>query len=125
MDWYTTIYEMGDADIYCGRSPEGSVAKPPEKGWLGNPVKKNQGCPRCEELHIGSGSTLDCFEDYLREKLKSDEIFSMYFDGATEMVIGEDVRLACFCDDPNTCHTSILYKHMRLHAEGKLTLSHI
>jgi len=92
-------------DLYCGRSPNGKIANPTKRGWLGNPVKKNQPCRMCGEVHSEPGSTLECFETYLRNRLQNDKEFRRAF----LENIGEHTRLGCFCK-PKPCHTDIINK---------------
>lgn len=118
MDWYVHVRDMNkNSDIYCGRNRSGAVSKPPARGWLGNPIKKQDGCPQCQDVHIGSGSTLSCFEEYLQECLEK-TTFQNHFDRRASQIIGGDYRLACFCKGPSNCHTSIIYKYMRLRTEA-------
>lgn len=92
-----------DCDLYCGRGPNGNVANVGERGWLGNPIKKNQRCPVCGDVHSGHGSTLECYEAYLRHRLDTDDRFQEAF--LSE--IDEDTRLGCFCY-PDPCHTEVI-----------------
>jgi hypothetical protein len=92
-----------DCDLYCGRSPNGGVANIGDRGWLGNPIKKGQRCPICGDTHYGNGSTLGCYEDYLRNRLDTDDAFREAFLSK----IDEDTRLGCFCK-PKPCHTDVI-----------------
>lgn len=96
-------------DVYCGRSPSGGVPLTPgARGWLGNPVKRGEPCPFCEEEHLAPGSTLPCFEAYLRVRLRHDEPFRAAFER-----IPADAALGCFCA-PGPCHANVI---VTLHEE--------
>jgi hypothetical protein len=82
-------------EIYIGRAGHGA------DGYFGNPVRMNQPCPICHETHTERGTTLICFETYLRERLRLDTEFKnnfMELYGAT---------LVCFCK-PKACHGDII-----------------
>jgi chorismate mutase len=117
--WHVTVGNMTTSDYYCGRNSKGRVPPPPADGWLGNPIRKGHGCPRCDELHNRQGSTLGCFEEYLQERLLNDEVFQKHFEAAATRFCREDVRLACFCENPETCHTSVIREYMQRAYEGK------
>lgn len=91
-------------DVYCGRGNRGLIPlTPKEYGWLGNPIKRFSKCPECDKIHETNGSTLACYEVYLRDRLEKDIPFSQAFDE----LYGK--TLACFCP-PAPCHTDIIIK---------------
>lgn len=91
-------------DIYCGRGKNGLIPITPKQyGWLGNPIKKGLTCPECNEIHETGGSTLKCYEVYLRSRLAADKSFALAFDSVYGKVLG------CFCP-PAPCHTDIIIK---------------
>jgi hypothetical protein len=91
--------------IYCGRSQSGKIPPPPQYGWLGNPIKLGAICPLCNKYHAENGTTLLCYENYLRTKINQDPIFKTAF-----LAIPPNSKLSCFCKDKTKCHTSILAK---------------
>jgi DNA polymerase elongation subunit (family B) len=96
-------------DLYCGRNDNGEVGHHPgDEGWLGNPVKEGEECPVCGDVHEGKGSTLGCYEEYLRGRLEKDGNFRKAFFEK----IDEDTRLGCFCP-PDPCHTDVIAKVWR------------
>lgn len=93
-----------DCDLYCGRNDDGDVPdEPGEPGWLGNPIARGRTCPVCSDTHTEAGSTLECYEDYLRRRLAYDGGFRKQF----YRKIAEDTRLGCFCK-PDPCHTDVI-----------------
>ena len=72
-------------------------------GLFGNPVVRGSTCPQCGEVHQTAGSTLKCYEEYLRERLE--EIDSHHIYHAIKGLWGK--TLVCFCK-PNPCHGDIL-----------------
>jgi hypothetical protein len=93
------------ADVYCGRGNVGAVPRNiGEKGWLGNPYVIGNTCYRCKQIHKDGGSTLICYEEYLKERLEQPE-----FVEALKQLKGK--KLGCFCK-PKPCHTDILIKYI-------------
>jgi DNA polymerase elongation subunit (family B) len=91
-------------DLYCGRNDDGEVAPTPgDPGWLGNPIERGVECPVCGKHHDHQGSTLRCYEKYLRKRIRDDEEFRNAFLEA----IDEETRLGCFCK-PDPCHTDVI-----------------
>ena len=84
--------------VYIGRAGNGL------DGFFGNPVKLNSTCPICKGMHETRGSTLGCYEQYLRTKLVSSISFTRRFEALTN----EDI-LGCFCK-PDACHGDIMMK---------------
>ena len=92
-------------ETYIGRAGKG---KP---GPFGNPIVKGRQCQICGTTHLDGGSTLACYEIYLRNRLASDEVFAKAF---WEL---KGKRLLCFCRPkdgfkPNQliCHGQIMAK---------------
>lgn len=88
-------------DVYIGRAGKG------KDGYFGNPVSKNKPCPKCKEIHVDNGETLECYRDYLRFKINNDAEFKRRFlelDGKT---------LGCFCK-PKACHGDIMIEELLL-----------
>ena len=92
-------------DVYCGRGKGGNI--PSEigiYGWLGNPIKLNTNCNICGKIHEKGGDTLNCYEIYLRKKIKeSIEWKEMFIKSCLNK------KLGCFCK-PRPCHTDIMIK---------------
>lgn len=84
--------------VYIGRSGKGL------DGYWGNPVKLNSQCHICLQVHESRGSTLACYEVYLRNKLQKSAIFRKRF-----LDLQEDDILGCFCK-PDACHGDIIVK---------------
>ncbi len=84
--------------VYIGRAGHG------HDGYWGNPVKLNTRCSICSEIHETRGSTLDCYEVYLRNKLQTSNAFKRKF-------FSLDINdvLGCFCR-PDVCHGDVMIK---------------
>lgn len=72
-------------------------------GYFGNPVKLNDICPVCDELHTTRGSTISCFEAYARRRISVDP---KYRQRVKEL---HGKTLGCFCV-PLPCHGHVLEK---------------
>lgn len=95
-------------DVYCGRG-RGFRWNPNnceigEYGWLGNPIAKDKICPICSGIHADGGSTLSCYEKYLKERLKDKDFLN-------EFMKLKGKTLGCFCK-PRPCHTDIMIKYL-------------
>ena len=90
---------------YCGRSRNKAPAdcEVGETGWLGNPIYKGKPCPVCGQIHRAGGTTLPCYEVWLRCRLADDVKFRAEF----MKLRGE--KLGCYCK-PAPCHTDIMIK---------------
>lgn len=84
-------------EVYIGREGHG------KDGYFGNPILLHKECPECGEVHTAKGSTLQCYEKYLVNRLKTDEVFKK----RVASLSGK--TLVCFCK-PNKCHGDILAK---------------
>ena len=84
--------------VYIGRAGKGM------DGYWGNPVKLNAACPVCSGTHEDRGSTLPCYESYLRKRLEASAAFKQSF-----LALAEDDILGCFCK-PDACHGDIMVK---------------
>lgn len=84
--------------VYIGRAGNGM------DGYWGNPIKMNEECPLCKSTHLDRGSTLSCYESYLRKRLESSAAFRQTF----LALVDEDI-LGCFCK-PDACHGDIMVK---------------
>ena len=84
--------------VYIGRAGKGM------DGYWGNPVKINEECPICRGTHKDRGSTLPCYETYLRQRLEGSMAFRMSF-----MALDKNEVLGCFCA-PDACHGDIMVK---------------
>lgn len=94
------------ADVYCGRGNLGEVPwSVGERGWLGNPSIINCKCFVCGEVHKDGGSTLPCYEQYLKNRLEVDVQFKDAFYKL------KDKKLGCFCK-PKPCHTDVMIKYL-------------
>lgn len=85
------VRDAEDWDVYIGREGQG------ETGYFGNPFKVGAKYTRSESLAY--------FEDYLYQRVISDEEFKMRL----EELRGK--RLACFCK-PLPCHGDILKEYL-------------
>ncbi len=84
--------------VYIGRAGKGL------DGYWGNPVKLNEECCVCHQRHEDRGSTLPCYEQYLRNRLQSSMSFRQMF-----MSLAENDVLGCFCK-PDACHGDVMVK---------------
>lgn len=84
--------------VYIGRAGHG------QDGFFGNPVKLNEPCLVCERRHTTRGSTLLCYEQYLRTKLQTSTAFRVRF-----MELSKDDVLGCFCK-PDECHGDVMIR---------------
>lgn len=80
---------MRDGDVYIGRAGKG------QSGYFGNPFVLNAGETR--------GSTIERYEKYARERIKTDTEFRTN----VRKLYGK--RLFCFCK-PHACHGDVLEK---------------
>lgn len=105
-------------ETYIGRPG----AKAPKAEW-GNPVVCNKRCPVCGDAHTNKGSTLACYETYLRARLSGDAEFYGKFwalrgrtlvcfcapsggfgEGATEICHGQVMARILDTENPLTNH---------------------
>lgn len=87
--------------IYIGRAGK---ALP---GPFGNPVRVGYPCICCGQVHLTAGSTLPCYEAWLKGRLASDAAFR-------EAVAGLHNRvLVCFCK-PGPCHGDVLASYAQM-----------
>jgi len=70
---------------------------------FGNPILKYVNCIICGKVHTTNGSTLVCYEKYLRTRIFSDEDFKL----KVKSLLGK--TLVCYCK-PKKCHGDILKK---------------
>jgi hypothetical protein len=77
-------------DVYIGRG-----------GPWGNPIRLGRVCPVCGQTHTVRGSTLPCYEAYLRNRLAQDAPFRDQFSSL------EGKTLGCYCS-PAPCHGEIM-----------------
>ena len=85
--------------VYIGRGGKGM------NGYFGNPIIVGQRCDRCGQRHTSGGSTLDCYREYLKEKLQQSQVFSACCNNL------KDKTLVCFCK-PKPCHGDVLAKYV-------------
>lgn len=87
-------WETNPDYVYIGRPGRG------HDGYFGNPIVKGRECPVCGETHTTAGSTLPCYEKYLRGNTNESALKErvMNLKGKT---------LVCFCK-PYPCHGDIL-----------------
>lgn len=100
------IYKESDF-VYCGRG-KGRLNDPRrcssnDYGVFGNPIVMNIKCEICGDIHSTGGSTLICYEKYLRNRIELDLDFKKAF---FEL---KGKKLGCFCK-PKPCHTDIMIK---------------
>ena len=82
-------------DVYIGRAGKG------KSGYFGNPILKGKRCLYCGMIHDESGTTLDCYRDYLNKRIKEDAEFKANVKALKGKILG------CFCK-PKPCHGDIL-----------------
>ena len=97
-------------DIYGGRgrkkySNPQACTPGVHDGWLGNPIVVGETCLMCNSIHSSGGSTLKCYEWYLREKLKNNMEFKR------EFLKLKDKKIACWCH-PSNCHVDVIIKYL-------------
>jgi len=90
-------WEKNPKYVYIGRSGRGLSSK------LGNPIRRTEPCPVCGALHSIPGSTLPCYEVWLRKKIEESDQFKSWVKDLEGKV------LVCFCK-PSPCHGDILAK---------------
>ena len=84
-------------DVYIGREGHGFDPAP----W-GNPVRLGRTCPVCTHTHWERGSTLSCYEHWLRGRVAVEPAFREAVGGLYGL------RLGCFCPPGRPCHGLIL-----------------
>lgn len=82
-------------DVYIGRAGHG------HDGRFGNPIRTGQRCAVCGKTHWTPGSTLACYDKWLRQRVVEDPVF------AAEVATLAGKRLGCFCA-PRPCHGRLL-----------------
>ncbi len=82
-------------DVYIGRAGKG------KSGYFGNPILRGKRCLYCGMIHNESGTTLDCYRDYLEKRIKEDAEFKANVKALKGKTLG------CFCK-PKACHGDIL-----------------
>lgn len=110
----TTVIHIRDSkpdSVYIGRP-----GKKAPNAIFGNPVAKGQICSVCRQTHETNGSTLPCYEHYLRNRLQDDADFNQKF---YEL---KGKELACFCvskdtptsPEPNQmiCHGQVMARYL-------------
>ncbi len=108
--------------VYIGRPKRGKKpgqCKEGEEGYFGNPIERGEGCFMCGEVHWEAGSTLKCYERWLRNALSFEAAQLEATDwghptwGEIPPNLTNNVKalwgktLVCFCK-PNPCHGDIL-----------------
>lgn len=92
----TEVINLRDAPSHWGSDPRYVYIG--RTGPLGNPVRRNQRCAYCGQVHRLPGETLLCFEHhYLRPRLARDADFAALVRSLHGMI------LVCHCA-PNPCH---------------------
>jgi hypothetical protein len=87
-------------EVYIGRKGQG------QDGYYGNPVVKKSLCPECGVAHSTNGSTLKCYEIYLKKKLASD----LTFRKKVKKLLNK--TLVCHCKESSDCHGSVLVRYI-------------
>lgn len=67
-------------------------------GYFGNPFPLEKGAPK--------GSTLPKFKEYFYDRVEKDPEFKRRVLELKGKILG------CFCNDPKTCHVSIIVKYI-------------
>jgi len=104
----TTVVNLRKSsyDIYIGRPGHG------QSGYFGNPVKIDQVCEFCGELHCEGASTLVCFRAYFECRVESDHEFRKNVLGLKGKMLG------CFCK-PKACHGDIICEWVNEHTRDE------
>jgi hypothetical protein len=84
-------------DVYIGRKGKGG------DGFFGNPIQVGKTCPICTSVHVGSGSTLSCYKEHLKYRMKTEPGF------VEKLRALRGKKLACFCK-PKPCHGDVMIK---------------
>lgn len=104
------IRDRKDGDVYCGRGKglkvDPTKCSSSDDGYFGNPVAVGRKCCLCNKTHINGGSTLPCYEEYLKARLLIDQVFKTTF----YKLKGK--HLLCFCKPFFACHTDIMIKYL-------------
>lgn len=90
--------------VYIGRPGNGL------RGPFGNPCAVDGRCPVCGEIHKTPGSTLVCYEQYLRTRLMKEWDFNEEF----RKLHGK--TLVCFCK-PGPCHGDVMLEKIEFFAK--------
>ena len=91
---------------YIGRYGKG------QNGYFGNPIVRGMQCPICSDTHMDAGSTLKCFEIWMLNKIKTDQIYKDRIESLREKT------LVCFCA-PRPCHGNVIEKYLNLPDERR------
>lgn len=86
-------------DVYIGRSGKG------RDGYFGNPIRVDEVCDVCGDVHHSSGETLHCFEAYFNDRIMNDDAFKL------RVIELRGKRLGCFCK-PKKCHGDIIVRYL-------------
>ncbi len=89
--------------VYIGRAKIGYQ----RTGYFGNPFKLGEVCTRCGDEHLTPGSTLKCYEAWLRDTISAPVGMegSRLFASEVKALWGK--TLVCHCK-PGPCHGDIL-----------------
>lgn len=82
-------------EAYVGRPGKG------QDGYYGNPIRMNDVCFLCQEIHTDGGSTIPCFRVYFMYRLENDVEFR------DRVLALKDKTLGCFCK-PKPCHGDVI-----------------
>lgn len=78
-------------------------------GRFGSPIplakRFGQHCPVCGLLHLDAGSTLVCYEKWLRAELKRNKEFRKAFYALNNI---PNLKLVCFCATGAECHGNVI-----------------
>lgn len=102
--------------VYFGRPRSGSPRDVPvgEHGCWGNPSPIGKRCPECNVVHASAGSTLKCYEKYLRRRLRE----PAFLEAARRL---PEFKV-CFCAGPDglfvdpsreLCHVQVFERVMQ------------
>ncbi len=102
-------------NVYIGRPGHG------KSGVFGNPVIIGRDCGLCGDTHYDGGSTLPCYEQYLKASVAINASMSKTGSNKVrrafnELVVRaqtEELVLGCFCNDQSKCHGSVLARMIR------------
>lgn len=86
-------------DVYIGRHGKG------RDGYFGNPIRTNEECVVCNDIHITSGDTLKCFEIYFNDRIIHDDVFKQ------RILELKGKKLGCFCK-PKQCHGDVIVRYL-------------
>ena len=108
----TSVIHIRDSKKSTDEHYIGRAGKYAPQAIFGNPIVKGQRCRVCGRTHLDGGSTLPCYEIYLRSRLSTDDSFAKRFWAL------KGGHLVCFCrpkdgfGDKTICHGQIMARYL-------------